>query len=505
MPRPRPCFLRAPGVGLALVDLDTKIVHSGYPIEGGRDAVLTAAISIARRCLGLAPDATSWDGLSDELYSDWRALGGEQVTCVRGQRAPCILDSAAIANTRIADPHGDAPGSAVDWDGIRAKLIEQGLIIDSRAIDSPLLSATALCEVVEIRDSAGKVLSEGKGVAYDTAMQGALGEGVERLAAQLPDEERLFISTARELAASGVAIPALAAEARDLFSPDLPLEWVSAQTFSGRSGALPAELVYYPFQPGSAVKAFSAQHTAGLAVGASLASATAAALREAVETDAYWLSMRCMRIDSRFDALADSPVPEIRRIVRSLAEIGIRTHAGIISFDWPVPIVHVVLENASEGLPALSHGLALGVNPFNALQRALLESVQVYTGMEKVARLYWPEISVSLSRTADPSLVWSDPAYARRIVAMFENAPRFDPATATAHLSTVGELDAWMTQHEMTAWCAALGKSHGLEVARAYIEGGVSPFSERSQPSRRVCDMLTRYGLQHPYLDPVLT
>lgn len=488
-----------------MVDLDSKIVHSGYPVDGDREAVLTAATSIACRCLGLASVATSWDELADELCNDWRALGGEQARGHRGQLVPFILDSAAIADIRIADPHGDAPASAVDWHEIRTKLIEQGLIIDSRATESPLLSATALCEVVEIRDCAGKVLSEGKGVAYDTAMQGALGEGVERLAAQLPDGKKLFISTARELAASGVAIPALAAEVRDLFSPDLPLEWVSARTLSGRSGALPAELVYYPFQPGSAVKAFSAQHTGGLAAGSSLASATAAALREAVETDAYWLSMRCMRIDSRFDALADSPVAETRRIVRSLAEIGIRTHAGIISFDWPVPIVHVVLENASEGLPALSHGLALGDNPFTALQRALLEAIQVYTGMEKVARLYWPEISVSLSRTADPSLVWSDPAYARRIVDMFENAPKFDPATATANVSRVGELDAWMTRHGMTAWCAPLGRSHGLEVTRVYIEGGVSPFSERGQPSRRVCDMLARCGLQHPYLDPILT
>ena len=215
--------------------------------------------------------------------------------------------------------------------------------------------------------------------------------------------------------------------------------------------------------------------------------------------------MRCMRICSRFDDLANAPLPEIRRLVRSLAEIGIQVHAGLISHDWPVPIVHVVLETATESLPALSHGLALGTDPFVALQRALLEAIQVYTGLEKVSRHYWPEISVNLSRVADPPLFWSDPSYARRIVDMFEDAPTIDLTAPAARLSTVSDLEEWMTRQGMTAWIAHLGNHQGLEVVRAYIDGAVSPFSERGQPSPRVRNMLTTYGLRFPYLDPVLT
>jgi hypothetical protein len=489
-----------------LADLGTKAVLRGYPLDGPADVALEAAIAIAQRTSGLALCSSGPAGrLADELYADWLCFGGACATETHREWPIFPLVAGALDDILITDPHSDSSSAPVDWDTIRKSLTERGLIIEDRASQSALLSGSSLCSVVEIRDNPGKVLAEGKGLTQGEALIGVLGEAVERLVAQLPNPNRLFLATAREITAAGLGAPNLTCEARDLFSPDLPLEWVSAETLSGGAGALPAELVYYPFQPSTAIKAFSVQHTAGLAAGNTIAAASAAALREAIETDAYWLSMRCMRICSRFDALADAPAPEVRRLVRSLAEVGVRTHAGLISFDWPVPIVHVVLETVSESLPALSHGLALSADPYVALQRALLEAIQVFTGLEKVSRHYWPEISVGLSRTADPPLLWSDPNYARRIVEMFENAPPVDLAADTSFAPTLKELAAWMKQKGMTGWLAHLGSQGGLEVVRAYIEGGVSAFSERGRPSPRLNDMLSRYGLRFPYLDPVLT
>lgn len=505
MLQPRPCFLRAPGVGLALVDLETEIVHGGYPISGGADAVLATAIAVAKCRTGIVPSVPTWESrLAEELLVDWRELGGPSAHPAPADRTATPFDTSAFEITRIGDPHSSSALTSAQWAIIQESLIGQGLVLERRSNQSSLLGASAFCEVLEIRDG-DKVLAEGKGLTYDEALRGVLGEAVERLTAQRPESGRLILATARELAAQGLTIPNFVTESRDLFSPDLPLEWVTARTFSGRGGALPAELTYFPFQPSTAVKAFSAQHTAGLAAGASGAAASAAALREAVETDAYWLSMRCMRICSRFEALTEIGVPDIRHLVRSLADLGIHTHAGLINFDWPLPIVHVVLESTGDGLPALSHGLALGEDQFSALRRALVEAVQVFTGLEKVARLYWPEISVGLSRESIPALAWSDPSYASRIVEMFEDAPPLDPSAASAHLSNVRELVSWITQQGMTAWCAPLGRHYGLQVVRAYIEGGVSPFSERGSPSLRMRETLKRFGLRHPYLDPVFT
>lgn len=498
--------MRAPGVGLALVDLATRETHRGYPLDGGQQASLALAVEIARDAYGLASsEVGDAADVVRELRSDWLEFGGSISPLPFGIFPDTVSTISEIGDINIGEPHSHNTANPIDWNRIQASLVELGLIVESRHHQSALLSQGSLCSVFEIRDQLGKVLSEGKGVCESDAIKGALGEAVERLAAQLPRPDRLFVATARELTEAGFALPKFSPGHRDLYSEDLSLEWVIADTFSETVGALPAELVYYPFQPSSGIKAFSVQSTVGLAAGASVASASVAGLREAIETDAYWLSMRTRRVCATFRDLFDCSAPRVRQLVRALDGLGVATHAGLISFDWPVPIVHVVLETKSESLPALSHGLAMGVDPLMALERALLEAIQVYSGLEKVALEYWPEISVGLARSADPPIIWSDPSYAQRVVGMFDEAPPVNLSASETNVTKVSGLLEWMISQGMTPWRAHLGERHELEIVRSFIEGGVSPFSERGDPSPRVQALLAKCGLRYPYLDPVLT
>jgi hypothetical protein len=284
------------------------------------------------------------------------------------------------------------------------------------------------------------------------------------------------------------------------------MEWILARTFDGVWGAMPAELAYYPFASRTGVRAFATQHTAGLAAGGSPHAAAIAGLRECIETDAYWRSMRTKQVCGLFGNLEDAGDAPIASLVRKLAQMGIRVWAGSIAFDWPLPIAHVVLETKGESLPALSHGLGAGGTWREAVERALHEAIQVYSGLEKVSLQYWQDVSVQAHRTAEAAIVWSNPGFSPRILEPFRNAPPLDLNEPFEGLVTdVQPLIGWMKARELVAWTADLGVRDGLHVARTFLEGGVSAFSERGAPSTHLMDAVHRAGLTYPYLDPILT
>ena len=503
-----PVFVRAPGLGLALVDLADGSVKGGYVLPSDLSPA-EAAAAIAKLTVGNLSDHGPYDNTP---HSDFIEFLVRELSKMGGQRKPRQyasqpapnLPAAGWAGRSFTDPHS-IPDASIDWNGIESKFPSLGLTLRRRGRDGGLLAGLGSVSVFEVLDLNQKVVAEGKGCSDEAARQSALGETVERLVAQQLSPGSLFISSADDLSRIGLRTPALAARSGDLFAPSTLGEWVSALTFDGVEGAMPAELAFYPFSPASGIKLFSHQHTSGLGAGASPAQASLAGLRECIETDCYWLSMRTRRLCGSFD-LANLADDLISPIIHYLTEGGIEVHAGLINYDWPISVVHVVLETQSESLPALAHGLGSGSNHRQALQRALLEAMQVYSGLEKVCLSYWPEIAVGLKPTADPALVWAARSSIPRITAMFTNAPRLDPTGSFgAQPTDAAGLLNHIADRNMTAWRTSLGSMGGLHVERVLIDGAISPFSERDGPSKRLQTFLDASGLRDAYLDPILT
>jgi len=465
------------------------------------------AISSTHLAAPPVTELSAVDKFVDVLLADWADL------CVpaRPQRGtatyaplelPINFGTLSLATRR--DPRATNP----DWVAIQRSLESKGLQLRSQDLGAMSAALSSVVSTFEIVDVNEKVVSGGKGSSEAGALRSALGEAVERIVAQGQPDKGVFLASLNELQAQGIATPRLQAELADLFSPELLIEWIPARTLKGIQGALPAELAFYPHDRAVPVVAFTSPHTAGLASGANTAEAIAAALIEAIETDAYWLSMRTHRICGTFPDLRTSGQPRVATITQHLADIGIRVHAGLINFDWPLSIVHVVLENQSESLPALSHGLGSGLTHTQAIERALLEAVQVYSGLKKVVAEYWPQISLRLRTRmlAEPALIWSSQSFRGRIVEMFESADTIEVHAPCEHgVESLSDLQRWLERNNFVPWVAPLGTFAGLSVVRVFLEGAVSPFTERGRPSARLLAVARELGVRNLYFDPILT
>ena len=505
---PSPHFIRAPGLGLALVDTASGVARRGYDLSGDAEA-RTMASEFARRVTGHdgASPGRSSHPLVAELFEDWLEAGGTPHRFApAGKRSGSVRQVFERVVGDLADPHGaNAPP---DWSVIRSNLASSGLRLRRRGDfnDSHILGALRDFTVFEITDLNDKVVAEGKASDASGALASVLGECVERIVAQSPNKEALRCETAEALRRDGVPTPHFVAEVGDLFSADLLVDWIAARSFDGVEGAMPAELAYYPFVPRTGVRAFSTQHTSGLAAATTQNAAALAGLRESIETDAYWLSMRAKRVCGRFDDLENAAQPAIRSLVRNLSDAGIVVWAGSISFDWPLAVVHVVLQTTGESLPTLAHGLGSGETWIQATERALSEAIQVYSGLEKIALQYWQEIAVRPDKSASAAVHWSSRKFAPRVTEVFADAPILGLDSAVPGLLTnVSDLLAWMVPRGLKPWSSCLGEMQGLVVARVYLEGGVSAFSERAGPSKRVMSFTSGLGLRYPYMDPILT
>jgi hypothetical protein len=90
---------------------------------------------------------------------------------------------------------------------------------------------------------------------------------------------------------------------------------------------------------------------------------------------------------------------------------------------------------------------------------------------------------------------------------MFDVAPPLSTSQpAASGLAKFEDLVEWLSSStDYTIWITELGGSLGLNVVRVFIEGIVTPFSERSSPSERLNKMLKSADIRYPYFDPILT
>lgn len=264
--------------------------------------------------------------------------------------------------------------------------------------------------VYEVAFSDGSIIAEGKGFCDSSAKTSALGEAVERLTLDRPQLENLIYKEQAAIESEGINCPQVISGCYDLFHEDIPIYWAMGFDSNGNVSALPAELLYTNNQPLGPIKTFAIQHTSGSACGPNLEYAVYRSLLELIETDAYALHIRLGICDSIIPIQELCEEQDIKRIVDTLAQNNISVHAYHIQFDHIFPIVHSVLSNSGTKLPSLSHGLGTGKTVRSAFRKSLLEAIQVYSDLSKLANANLEKSLLPSTTVKEPEFYWIDPA-----------------------------------------------------------------------------------------------
>ena len=232
-------------------------------------------------------------------------------------------------------------------------------------------------------------LTTGKGRTDDEAARGAIVEALERYCAyEHPPGALLFA------AGSTLDAPSIPPDELVLYSgrqytrpnfpyrrpePDEELTWVEGRfPDSGERVYVPASLVYMDFGGAGGREFFAPPTSNGLAGGAGLASALAAAFYELVERDAFlncWLNrLPVPRIESwRSDGHAAG-------IRRHYARFELETYAFDLTTDVGIPVVMAITIDRSGRGPAAVVGLGCHLDVEVALDKAVMEVAQMRTG-----------------------------------------------------------------------------------------------------------------------------
>jgi ribosomal protein S12 methylthiotransferase accessory factor len=247
-------------------------------------------------------------------------------------------------------------------------------------------------------------MTSGKGLTERESKLGAIVEALERYcalqrrpgalvrrpasrldhAAILPEE--LVLYSDRQYGSAGFRYRRAAAGEE--------LTWVRGRRVgSGDPVYAPASLVYMNFAGVAGREFLTRMTTSGLAGGPDLPSAVLAGIYELVERDAYmihWLA-RISAPQIEFGD-RDGTAGEIRRHYGSF---GIETLAFDLTTDLGIPVVMAVAVDRSGALPAAAVGLGCDLDPAAALDRAMMEVVQVRSGLVPSLRQEQPPAPIA--------------------------------------------------------------------------------------------------------------
>lgn len=194
---------------------------------------------------------------------------------------------------------------------------------------------------------------------------------------------------------------------------DAPLAWVTGTTFWGQDILLPAHDVLCPFVAPAGAQNPSAWRSAGLAAGGHPVEAVLHGLFEIIERDAvavFELGGPACSVD-----LTTSGSVRIQALLPALESVGIRPEAKQLPAIGGVTVVLVTLDDEQARNPMrIVSGHAAHVDPFMALEQAILEALQARTviiaGAREdldeygaIARLDYAEAKRAFARWIEPS------------------------------------------------------------------------------------------------------
>jgi thioglycine synthase len=218
----------------------------------------------------------------------------------------------------------------------------------------------------------------GKGISKNQSLASAFMEFIERFSSRQQAGDELIKAAYNDVKEDAQNPLDFCLPRGSTYRSDSTIEWVWGYSLSRERPVLvPANLVFFPYEPSSPAKNICWSDSNGLASGNCLEEAILHALLEVVERDAiYIMEFNRLRMpDLSIDALEANRIEEL---LAKLKAAGIKLSIKIISNDVPIPAIGVFLEGAHEGTPCYSYAAGTHLSPRLALSRALTEAIQLY-------------------------------------------------------------------------------------------------------------------------------
>jgi YcaO-like protein with predicted kinase domain len=438
------------------------------------------SLDVKRRLIAAASRLVSGDALDDTPSAEEIAWIDELQTFIPKRKSLLFPEISG----RELNFSGELENiDSAHWRVERKLLVELGVEINPVKLDGPLKNLGVLFEAT---DQSGAVIAEGYSINRMRAFSRVIGEATERRVAEFTDFQRSWLTTGNALKANRIKVPNIHVGSRDAYSENAVLDWCAASTVYGLPAAIPAELAFYNFSPKSGVVGFNSQTTAGLAAGRSIETVTFTAIREVVERDCLWLTMRwglnCQTIDHTVFASDASKV-----ILKRLLVYGFIVHVKNISIDSPIPIIHVLLESRNGDLPAFCRGTGSSLSIEKAALKALEEAVQSLQSLRKCLKdpKFFSE-SVFPHSGKSPDQFWSDPASRQFLLHLMQNNHPEQTPTANQFASSPALAIKRLVKSDRMPFYSILGQIGRLHVVRAVLENSQRPVNEPLGDSFRI-------------------
>lgn len=239
----------------------------------------------------------------------------------------------------------------------------------------------------------------GSGSTRSAAVAAAIGEAAERYAGAYLPEERFRTAGAAELGDTAVApekFALFAASQHDQpgfpfhpFTSQTRVRWVRGFTLpAGEPADLPVQLVYLSKPPAGGETPIGYATSSGLACGATLEEATATALLEVLERDAFMLVWYGRLSLPRLDWSEHGELSAFDR--RYFEPTGLRYEAVDLSVFFDVPTVLAVVRDPVSGPSPLAVGAGCSATVEEAWRKAVCEAFAV-RGWAKALREEEPD------------------------------------------------------------------------------------------------------------------
>jgi len=243
-----------------------------------------------------------------------------------------------------------------------------------------------------------QALNFGAGVSADPdrAAIKAVGECIERYCSSHYDEEDLVCATQNELGKESLVLQDLALFSPSQYgktdflfphlTPDSSLYWAKGYSLSeDKSIWIPASLVYLPYLYAPNEPIFHRQITTGLACGPNLPSAIYRGILEIIERDAFMIiwhnRLLCPTLD--LTGIAD---PVVQSLLKQIQMMPVDCYIKVMTLDIEATAILILFEKKNGIPPYTSLGMAVDLDPSQAIRRALEEAMLVYLGMSRHCR-----------------------------------------------------------------------------------------------------------------------
>ncbi|MFV0308733.1 MAG: YcaO-like family protein [Desertimonas sp.] len=235
-------------------------------------------------------------------------------------------------------------------------------------------------------------LNGGGAPLSSVATAAAIGETVERYSAAWVDPDRLRLTTASELRATGLDVldPAAFALFSDTqyasagfpfarFTEDTPVLWTQGRRLGGTAAPVlvPAQLVYITGDLGHDDTQVGYATSNGLACASTWEEAVLGGLLEIVERDAFttaWYSRLSLPL---LDPESDADTASWFR--KHVVPTGLDVNLVDLSVLVDAPVVLAVIRNPHTDVAPLALGAAAATDPTRAVRKAVVEAFQTRT------------------------------------------------------------------------------------------------------------------------------